>query len=377
MSSGASSSLPTFKSVSSRIQELETIENSKQTSGITDEGDPLVRSVSRKDEEPQSFYGILHYVAAFSLIALIGKAVYVSKWDDVRVSESKSSLSTAFVYLAASGDKDISNLRFSLEHLDKAYNSNAGHRVVILHDSLNSSVQNLVQNDFPTHLEFREVNLELPKELREKYNLSALTPAFSKRGKWNYQNMCRFWFSVITGKQSPLSDVDVMVRLDTDSAFSQGLIERDFVADFIGGSRRYGYTKMEKECDVDDKGSAQTLKAMLLQYVKINAIVPKSVDLWNKVLQQEKTKCLSKFENSFEILDLKFWRSHPGVQDWRAVVEKNGGIYRNGWGDGQLRYATVAMHVRQEELVQISKRRLMYRHPHNSEETAVVGRKGS
>lgn len=365
---GGSSSQP-FARTSSRAHTLEETVSSEPG----DEGATLINSKSRKTEEPEpeSFYGLLHYVAAFSLIVLIGHVVYISKWDDIQVSESKSSLSTAFVYLAASEDSDISNLRFSLEHLDKAYNSNAGHRVVILHDSLNTSTQNLLQNDFPTHLEFKEVNLKLPIELEKKYNLSALTPPQTKRGKWSYQNMCRFWFSAMTSKQSPLADVDVMVRLDTDSAFSQGSIERDFVADFIGGNRRYGYTRMEKECDIDDKDSAQTLKAMLLQYVKMNAITPKSVDLWNKVLQQEKTKCLSKFENSFEIIDLKFWRSHPGIQDWRAVVEENGGIYRNGWGDGQLRYATVAMHVRPSELVQISKRRLMYRHPHNSETSAV------
>lgn len=323
------------------------------------------RSSEKSMDEGQSIYSSLHFITGISLLVLIFCGYQMSKADALRFSESKSTLSTAFVYLASSEPKDLRNLAYSLRSLDENYNLRAGHRVVIVHDSISTSKQHNLQSNFSSHLEFREVSIELPKPLYDHYNLSYVEPPFRKRGKWSYQNMCRFWFAALGDtKKTPLGDIDILIRLDTDSAFSLGRIDRDFVADFIGAGRRYGYIRIEKECDMENGDLAKSLKDMALSYVELNSIRPKSSELWGQVIRQTGT-CIPSFANHFEIMDLRFWRTHQGIQDWRDVVEKNGGIYTHGWGDGQLRFITAAMHVGPAELVHIPKTRLSYQHPHH------------
>lgn len=321
---------------------------------------------SELSENRDSLYSSLHYATAISIFVLVICGYRMSQADVRRVSQSKSLLSTAFVYLASSEPKDMRNLAYSLSNLDENYNSKAGHRVVVIHDSISLVTQNKLQNNSTSHLEFRKVSLELPEDLYNQYNLSSINPPFSKRGKWSYQNMCRFWFAGITddSKKSPFIDIDILIRLDTDSAFSLGELDRDFVADFIGGRRRYGYLRIEKECDKDENDLARSLKQMVTSYVDLNGIRPKSLDLWSQVLRQ-KGNCVPSFASHFEIMDLRFWRTHQGIRDWRDVVEKNGGIFTHGWGDGQLRLMAVAMHMGPAELVHIPKSRLFYQHPHN------------
>lgn len=321
---------------------------------------------SETSENRESFYSSLHYATAISLIVLVVCGYRMSQADAQRVSQSRSMLSTAFVYLASSEPKDLRNLAFSLRSLDENYNSNAGHRVIIAHESISLAAQNELQNNSTSHLEFREVSIKLPEVLYDHYNLSSIDPPFSKREKWSYQNMCRFWFTGIMDdtKKSPFVDIDILIRLDTDSAFSMGELDRNFVADFIGGRRRYGYLRVEKECDTDGKDLARSLRQMATTYVDLNSIHPKSLDLWSQVLRQ-KGSCIPSFASHFEIIDLRFWRTHQGLLDWRDVVEKNGGIYTHGWGDGQLRFMAAAMHLGPSELVHIPKSRLFYQHPHN------------
>jgi hypothetical protein len=318
-----------------------------------------------EDGQGERFYGCLHYAAGVSFLALVACAAMMSREETLRTNRSRSSLSTAFVYLASSEAQDIRNLAYSLRHLDENYNARAGHRVVIVHDSIDHDTQTRLQTDCLSHLEFRNVSLALPATLFEQYNLSTLTPPHAVRGKWTRQNTCRFWFHVIAQKRSPLADVDIMIRLDTDSAFSLGAVDRDFVADFIGMKRRYGYTRVEKGCNKPHLGPAGGLKATAIQYVQMNRVRPKNTDLWGTVLRQKNTPCLSSFANDFEVLDLRFWRTHEGIRDWREVVERNGGIYTHRWGDGHLRFLTAALYVDPSEIVHISPTRLRYQHPHD------------
>jgi Glycolipid 2-alpha-mannosyltransferase len=279
------------------------------------------------------FYNFLHYLTAAAMLVLFTCGYQMNKADALRASESKSTLSTAFVYLAASDPNDLQNLIYSLRNLDENYNARARRRVVIVHESITSAEQNELQSYFSGHLEFRQVSLDLPEELYERYNLSSIDPQFTKRGKWSYQNMCRFWWfsAMAENSKSPLADVDILIRLDTDSAFSLGPIQRDFVQDFIDAKRRYGYIRIQKECDdTAGKELAKSLKQFAVQYVEMNSIRPKSSEFWSRVLRQWHTSCIPSFANHFEIIDLRYWRTHQGMKDWRDVVEKNGGIYTHG-----------------------------------------------
>lgn len=321
-------------------------------------GDPLVQST----EENGSFFNCLHNVSGIAAVVLILFVIAANRQYAGRVEGHKTNASSsiAFVYLASSADRDVANLAYSLESLSTNFNAIAGYRVIIVHDgSMNQSIQTDLQSNFPSHIEFRNTSLLIPTEIFEQYNLSSADPPFTKRGKWNYQNMNRWWYKVFVSEQSPLSDVDVIARMDTDTAFTTP-VERDFLADFTLGKKVYAYSRIRKQCTLVDG-----LKDMAVEYVEMNSIRPQNNALWSEIVRNKRSPCVPSFANFFEVIDLRFWRTHQGVRGWQEVVDENGGIYRNGWGDGTLRYLTVSMFCREEKVLQLPKMRLgSYEHPH-------------
>lgn len=304
---------------------------------------------------------ILHLVSLVSIIVLI---IYVS--IAVRVENARQLRSEdlarrcAFVYLATSNHTDIDNLGFSLQSLNKYFKSDMKYKIVIVHEDIRPVVQGRLQSLSEAPIQFREFQLAGPSNL----NLSNEVPTFTKRSTWGYQKMIRFWFySAILAEAStsaPLTDLDYVVRLDSDSAFT-GEINRDFIKDFVFSGAQYGYQGIGKDCG---ENITFGLKELADSYVGLNGISPRSSRLWTSLMSSTSGYCLPKFENHFEIINMRFFRSHAGIQDWIRVVDGNGGIFRHRWGDAVLRFITVALYAAPEKLIKYDQKAIPYRHPH-------------
>lgn len=303
-----------------------------------------------------------HLVSLVSLIILITYVSIAVRVENARQLRSEDlARRCAFVYLATSNHTDIDNLGFSLQSLNKYFKSDMKYNIVIVHEDIPPIVRGRLQSLSEVPIQFREFQLEGPSTL----NLSNEVPTFTKRSTWGYQNMIRFWFySAMLAEASesaPFTDLDYVVRLDSDSAFT-GEISRDFIKDFIFSGAQYGYhQRIGKDCG---ENITYGLKELAKSYVELNGISPRSSRLWVSLINSTSGHCLPKFENHFEIINMRFFRSHAGIQDWIKVVDTNGGIFRHRWGDAVLRFITVALYAAPEKLIRYKQEAIPYRHPH-------------
>lgn len=304
------------------------------------------------------FWSFPHLVALVSFLVLI-MYISVAVENARQVKTENLARRCAFVYLTSSNQTDIDNIGFSIQSLNKYFRSNMKYKIVIIHEDIPPVVQGRLQSLSEAPIQFREFKLEGPSTL----NLSNEVSTFTKRTTWGYQKMIRFWFySAMLGepsKSAPFNDLDYIVRLDSDSAFTNN-INRDFVKEFVVSGAQYGYQDIGKDCG---EGITSGLKELAESFIEINGISPRGTSLWS-TLSNTTTNCLPKFENHFEIINLRYFRSHAGIQDWIKVVDANGGIFRHRWGDAVLRFITVALYAAPENLIKYDKQEVPYRHPH-------------
>jgi Glycolipid 2-alpha-mannosyltransferase len=265
--------------------------------------------------------------------------------------------SAAIVYLAGGLDEDIFQLNQSLVKLDKHFISRHSYPVIILHDDFNSSTRTKLGSALTFQPVFRKVQLEMSHQDQQVFglNLSTMHSTWISRGKWNYQNMCRFWFKSILLETSPISDYDVIVRFDTDSVLTKS-VPSNFIAEFIDGGFYYGFNQVSQDClpYSDGLGGLAQSFAANLSGAPVNAL------LWASV--KSHTQCVPLFYNNFEMLSLRFFREHEGVRKWLDAVDRNGGIYRSRWGDAPLRYTTAALFVPLEKIKEFNPSKFPYAH---------------
>lgn len=296
-----------------------------------------------------TFYTIPH---ALFLVSLIALTVYIAATMRVETSRRQKAhrltQRCAFVYLAPANYTHIHNLGSSLQSLNRYVRFDTKYKILILHDHIPPVVQGRLQAVSEAPLHFRYVSIQSP--MNQTDLLANLTRAEAR--KVTYKNFFRFWFFTAMlndqGKSPFVSDFDYIVRLDHNWAFVAP-VKTDFLQDFVQSGAQYGYQKVTKECAVN---STTTLRELVTSYVDMNGITPRSASLWSAIVESPHVQCMPKFETHFEAINLRFFRSHSGIQHWLRAVEANGGIYTNGWRDDVLRYVTIALYAVREKVVQ-------------------------
>lgn len=289
-----------------------------------------------------------HLVALVALILLIGYAAAGIRAEDARQLKTEDlEKRFAFVYLVTPNVTEIKSLGLSLQSLGKYFKSKLNYQIVIVHEDIPPLVQGRLQSLSEAPLRFREFRLDGPRE----FNLSKDNTDSANRTEWGHRNAVRFWFHTavlaIATKSGILADLDYIARLDSESVFTAN-IGRDIIREFVLSGAQYGYQSIGKDCG---ENRTYRLQELAESYVELNGISPRSMNLWASFIRTKSGICLPKFENHFEMINMRFFRSHSGIQDWIRVVDANGGIYRHGWEDATLRYITVALYAAPEKLV--------------------------
>lgn len=294
-------------------------------------------------------FTIPHLIALVSLLILGAYVVITIRSETARQQSSDDfARRCAFVYLVASNKTNVDNLGFSLQSLNKYVRVETNYRIMIVHEDIPPVVQGRLQSLSEASLHFHEFNLKGPSD----FNNSGTLPIHNgEDARKKSQDMIRFWFYSAMlpepSKAGLFAEIDYIVRLDSDYAFT-GQISTDFLKDFARSGMQYGYRRIGEECNWN---KTYSLRHLAESYVELNGISPRSEDLWNSLVTTKRGECLPKFENYFEVINLRFFKSHSGIQDWIKVVDTNGGIYRDGWDDSVLRFVTVALYAAPEKLV--------------------------
>lgn len=328
----------------------------------------------------------------------------------------------AFVYLVSVNETNTTDLAKSLASLNKHFRFDFDYKIVIVHDDMPPVMQGRLQAVSEAPLDFRPIILHhvgtnskdhsswssshghsttttttstttndtssladhqssttsssLPAA--PPYNNMSMLSA-QQQLRWTYldhvttlneenlqkQHLTRFWFYTAClndpTRMSPLLDFDYIVRLDSNWHFSAS-VNRDFLRDFVQSGAQYGFfEKIGKDCT---HNSTQPLQQLASSYVELNGITPRSMDLWSQVIKVPSSNtapvCLPLFAPQLEVINLRFFRSHSGIQDLLRVVDANGGIYTHAWKDSVLRFITVSLYAAREKITRYDKKIIPY-----------------
>lgn len=173
------------------------------------------------------------------------------------------------------------------------------------------------------------------------FNESAYSSIYKKRGKWNYQHMCRFFFKDIFMHPS-LCNVDMYMRLDSDSILNTTL--NLFL--YMDKSIVYMHNRV-----MNDKFSVvKELKDFTLSFVKALKVEANDKNKYNSAFKNT----VKLYYNNFEICRLKFFRSKDILQ-FTSLVDLSYGQFIYRWGDAPLRYISLSLYTKNNTIISLPK----------------------
>lgn len=171
---------------------------------------------------------------------------------------------------------------------------------------------------------------------------------FSKRGKWNYNLMIRFFWKKIF-ELPILDDVKYLMRLDSDSCLKTSLNPFKLIK-----NKTYLYNKI-----ISDPSSVVCqLKNFINDYVDYFKPNIKNIDYYKKT---NKKGARLIYYNNFEVLDYSFFLKNE-IQDFINFIDLSYGIFIYRWGDAPLRYLLLSIFEKKEKVIQFIDYR-KYLHP--------------
>ncbi|CAF1363966.1 unnamed protein product [Adineta steineri] len=181
-------------------------------------------------------------------------------------------------------------------------------------------------------------------------------PTWTKRGKWNYQHMCYFWFKQVF-EMKIIQRYRYMMRLDDDSQIAG---QWPNVFDMMS-ERQAIYMANYRTVDYEYVLPGLTrVRNLTVNYIAKNKIKIQNpamyADLLNNSLE------IPNYWNNFEIIEISLMRRND-VMDFIRAVDESNGIFLYRWGDASLRYITLALFVNESQILHRIKLDLGYCHP--------------
>lgn len=268
----------------------------------------------------------------------------------------------AFVYLAPSNYTNIRNLGSSIQSLNRFFKIDFKYKIIIIHEAIPPLLQGRLQAVSEAPLVFRQLTLQTSNRNSTPLNKTVTVRSQAEAKRQSVQHSVRFWaYTALLNDVARVPffvDIDYVIRLDQDWAFTAP-ITQDFVKSFVLSGAQYGYLQdVREDCS---KNASISLRHLATSYIELNGIFPRSRDLWAAIAENPKQICLPYFDNHLEVINLRFFRSHSGVQDWVRVVDANGGIFTSGWNDPMLRYITVALYAASEKIIKYDLKSVPYK----------------
>lgn len=161
------------------------------------------------------------------------------------------------------------------------------------------------------------------------FNYKKVKPNFRKRGKWNYQHMCRFFFRDIFIHPA-LCKIKYFMRLDSQSYLntSTDLFSK------MNSSIVYQHNVALPDADFVVKG----LKEFSISLIEILKLKIEDTKRYNVIFN----KTAMTYNNNLEIGDMMFFRQYKVFQ-FITLVDLSYGQFIYRWGDAPLRYLCLSL----------------------------------
>ncbi|UJR24638.1 hypothetical protein I4U23_006012 [Adineta vaga] len=178
--------------------------------------------------------------------------------------------------------------------------------------------------------------------------------SWSRRGKWNYHLMIRFWFKILF-ELPHFKQYDYIMRLDDDSQILGPWIN---VFNEMR-SKNAVYFANDKDVDLEKSlPGLMKLQYTTFKYIILNNITVKQPEMIRNGFGED---YIRNYFNNFEVMKLEFFR-RSDVRQWIDEVDQTHGILKYRWGDATLRYITLAMFSSSNEVLHRQQYNLPYCH---------------
>jgi hypothetical protein len=307
-------------------------------------------------------------------VALLAALVTLQSSTQLQSLQMKEQDHAVIVTLVTGSDEDIHNLcraLASLQHLPDAHGKKLPTADVIVfheHDDVSDANMWLLRNCAERTLNFAEVNFtNFPPGFDPEKEDSRL----SKRTKWGYSQMIRFFVSGLW-KHPAIKGYDIIMRLDSDACW-RGANKKRFRTFHYGDGKAHriyphlptGYVYQRNVEKKDKKIVCEGIYTFVANHIKTNNIAPTNRKEWARFEDTWKNeeKCLT-FYNNFEIVRAEFMRQ-PAVQRFHEAMTETEpfGVFRYRWGDAIVRFLTIALFAEPDAVLFHDDLHKHYSHP--------------
>ncbi|CAF3253901.1 unnamed protein product [Rotaria socialis] len=181
-------------------------------------------------------------------------------------------------------------------------------------------------------------------------------PNWKKRGKWNYQHMCRFWFKLVLDIPLVL-EYQYLMRLDDDSKI---LGAWNNIFDLMTKREAVYFGNIEEADSEKGLPGLMKLKTFTIEYKEKYRLIPKNPNRLVRAFDIENHIRL--YNTNFDVIKIEFFRK-PHIRHWTDAIDATYGIFKYRWGDHVLRYLTTALFATSTEELLRTDFNLAYCHP--------------
>ncbi len=302
---------------------------------------------------------VLLSVSIFLLILLDGRIHELifphhsyGQEDRVMCANPPPNSSNAIAILAS--HDDFTDLASRFTQLDARLKDNCSSAILLFHTGF-PFTSDITRIRSSTHRRVIFLNVDqYYASFPNGFNPYLTEPTFSKRGKWNYHQMIRFWFKHVF-EIHEIQQFEYVMRLDTDSR----LLGRWFNVFEFMKLRQLVYLANEQHLEFEKElPGTMKLQKFFIEYQNQMRLVPqdqKKVDL------AFTRNTIRIYYNNFEVFQTKFFRQMD-VRAWIDAIDASHGIYKYRWGDAMLRYLTLALFAKDYQVGHRRQLKLSYCH---------------
>jgi hypothetical protein len=295
---------------------------------------------------------LLMLLTAFSLFSL--RNASHSNERETRERMEKAVRKAAIGTLVSNSANDVTNLCHALDSLrhlpDASFQTPAD--MLVFHDGLSDTQQEYLRSCTNRTIKFPHIGYSFESSFPKDFNPQEEAPNWTKRSKWSYQQMIRFWITQVWN-HSALNGYTTLMRLDSDACWKKRYFQHGFSMVPTLSAHKVYHSNVQKE-DFLCGG----FRDFVIQYVKKHDIVPKNERLYRRALEKD-CPC---FYNNFEIARISFMQQANVVQWHEALTEAEPfGVFRQRWGDAMERFVTMALFATPDMIEETKPRG--YQHP--------------
>jgi hypothetical protein len=313
-------------------------------------------------------------IICLSILLLLTATIFIStSWHETKDGSNKDECKSDFKQMVSRSAQNLSreyrknaiaflygeqilDLASKIAMLDTHFCDDMSTDIIIFHTGYPFKAHlQAVTNVTKRHVIFYNVDIAF-SSFPDGFDPYFTDPNWTKRGKWNYQHMCRFWFKLVLDIPLVL-EYEYLMRLDDDSKIT-GVWYNVF--ELMENKKAIYFANTEGEDSGKGLPGLMNLKTFTFYYQKKYRLTPKNPSRFVRAF--DIPDHIRYYYNNFDVIKVEFFRRSE-IRQWIDAVDNTYGIFKYRWGDAVLRYITTALFATSDQILLRTDFNLPYCHP--------------